>query len=195
MRKQQFLLDLINFIVVDHSVEFIIIAEVHVLEKVENTIDVFVIRMFWSSSFLYLFHYQHVFRQSLDRFNQVVLQREQLVRWIQPRLIYEVSKDFALHEFIDGCRTDGIIIQILEVEFEEVHLFLHFFEDDLEVPVILGLLENGNEEQFIQSFDLIDVHEDDLRFFPVDDLFVEQRSLEIGYHDTHISDIVFLCFE
>jgi hypothetical protein len=39
MGKQQFLLDLIDLIV-DHSTELVIIAEVQVLEYMENTIDV-----------------------------------------------------------------------------------------------------------------------------------------------------------
>jgi hypothetical protein len=115
------------------------------------------------------------------------------VRWIQPCLIYEVSEDFALHEFIDGCGADGIVIQTIEIKFEEVHLSPLFPRRSCSASNHWP--PRKWERRTVQSSDLIDGYEDDLCFFLVDDLFAEQRSLEIRYCDAHISDIVFLCFE
>jgi hypothetical protein len=51
---------------------------------------------------------------------------------------------------------------------------------DLIVPVFIGLLKDGDKEEFIQSLNLINVHKDCLRFFSADDLFIYQWCLKIG---------------
>ena len=143
-------------------------------------------------SLLNLLHNQHVFGQSLHRLDEVILQRQQLVIGIEPRLIDKVLKIFVLHQLVDQERADGVIVEILEVELEEVYLFFYFVEDDLKVPVLAGCLEDGGKEEFIQLSDLIDIHEDGVGLLPANDLLIDQWRLEIRDDDAQISDIVFL---
>lgn len=60
-----------------------------------------------------------------------------------------------------------------------MYLFLNLIEDDFEVPVLAGCLEDGGKEEFVQLSDLIDVHEDGIGLLSADDLLIDQGSLEI----------------
>lgn len=114
------------------------------------------------------------------------------MRGLEFSLIYKLRKGSSVHKFIDKRGTGGVIIEILEVHLEEMHFLLHLFEDDLIVPVVPCFLEDSHEEEFIQFADLIDVHENGLRFLTSDDLSVEQRCLEIRDDNAEIPDVALL---
>lgn len=102
---------------------------------------------------------------------------------IKSSLLNKVRKCPFVHEGIDNIWTVGVIIEVIEIHLEKVHLLLHLLKDDLVVPIIARLHEDSRKEKFIQTTDLIHIHEDGLRFLTSDDLFVEQRRLEIRSED------------
>lgn len=73
-----------------------------------------------------------------------------------------------------------------------MHLLLYLLKDDLVVPVITGLHENSGKEKFIQSTNLIHIHENSLRLLKSDDLFVEKWRLEIRSEHTKIANVILL---
>lgn len=73
-----------------------------------------------------------------------------------------------------------------------MYLFFNLIEDDLEVPVLAGCLEDSRKEEFVQLSDLVDVHEDGVGLLPSDDLLVDQGGLEIGDDDAQIPDVILL---
>jgi hypothetical protein len=172
MREEEFLLDLVYLVVIQDTVQLLIVTLVHLLKQPQHTADVTVIGVVRRCSFFDLLHYQDILGQSLHRLDQKILNGQQFVRRVEPSLIEEVGEVLPLHQRIDEGGTVRVIIQVFEVHLEEVDLLLHLLEDDLVVPVLAGLLENSDEEELIQTTDLIDVHEDSLRLLTSYDLLV-----------------------
>lgn len=97
-----------------------------------------------------LFHHQHVFRQSLDRFDQKVRKSELVVLRVDSDVINERCKLLIIFGQIVNHRVClREVIEVLEIEFEEIHFFLHFIENYFIVTVVLSLIENGCEEQLV----------------------------------------------
>lgn len=164
------------------------------LEEFEDSANIIVIRVVGWRSFLNLLHNEHIFGQSLDWLNQIVLQGEQTVRRDQACLIQEISKALSLHQLIDHGRACSVVVKVFKVHLKEMHLLLHLLKNDLIVPILVRLFEDSYKEELIEPPDLIDVYEDRLGLFFADDLFVQERSLKVRNNDAEISDIIFLCF-
>lgn len=79
MREEEFLLDLVDLIVIQDTVQFFIVTLVHLLKQLQHPTNVTVIGVVRGCSFLDLLHDQHILRQSLDRLDQKILNRQQFM--------------------------------------------------------------------------------------------------------------------
>jgi hypothetical protein len=84
-----------------------------------------------------------------------------------------MTKGASFHQFIYCIGAICIVIEIFKVHFEEMNLFFYFFKDYLVMPIIIGLFKDSCKKKLIQTPNLINVHENNLRFLSADDLFVE----------------------
>jgi hypothetical protein len=117
------------------------------------------------------------------------------VRGAEASCVDKVGEGPSLHQAIEGGGAFGVVVEVVEVHFEEVDFFFYLFEDDLVVPVAACLFEDSRKEELIEAANLIDVHEDGLRFLAADDLFVEEGRLEIGDDDAEVPDVVLLSIQ
>ena len=87
MRQQQVPLYLSNFIAIDNLIQLIIIGSIDIFKLLQSSHNIPQIRMPTRSIFLYLLHYQHILRQPLHRFDQIIFQSQLLIFRISSGLI------------------------------------------------------------------------------------------------------------